>query len=182
MSKAPLDRFVALCESAGGAGTIFAIGRDLRGVVADRLRALTAQGFEIASHSDAHDYRLAQRDPAFIRAEVERGREALSRAIGRAPEGFRAPGYHLSPALCDALESLDCLRLVGDAEPPVLRGQGVGARELPPARPFLDLGARLTAPELRTAAPYRPGRDPVRRGTGVWWSCRSAWPRPSACP
>lgn len=71
----------------------------------DGIRALCADGHEIASHSYSHPYELARLDAAAVTAELSRAHGLLSELVGADIVGFRAPGYDLSPAmiatLCD---------------------------------------------------------------------------------
>lgn len=99
-----------LCEAFAAAGvpaTLFAIGRELDEVpgAAAALRAASAAGHEIASHSYGHDYALSRLPQAAIEADLARAEGAIDRAVGRAPRGFRAPGYTLSTALLAALRA-----------------------------------------------------------------------------
>lgn len=165
MYQAPLRRFVELCQALGGPGTIFAIGRDLEREGAESLAALAGAGFEIADHSYAHDYRLTLQSPSDILADLRRSREVFARVVGAEPSGFRAPGHHLSPALLDALEVL---------------GYRYSSSVLPSPAYFLvklsvltvlwltsrSSRAILGSPALALAPrhPYRPARDPYRRG------------------
>ncbi len=162
--RGPLERFVELCDRAGGPGTIFAIGRDLA-AVATRLRELSADGFEIASHSFDHDYGLSTAAPMFIDNDVARARAAHERSFGAPPAGFRAPGHHLSPLLLDALEregfaySSSVL-----PSPPYYAAKTLvlGAYRLLRRSSRAIVGSPRMA--LSPRLPYRPGRDPYRRG------------------
>jgi hypothetical protein len=87
--------------------TFFAIGHDaLREPVADALRALSARGHEIASHSQAHDYDLTRRERSAIHADVAASLETLERAVGVRPRGFRAPGYTITNDVLSVLREL----------------------------------------------------------------------------
>ena len=101
--EAPLERFVELCQSLGGHGTVFVVARDVNARVAARLRGLEIFGDEVACHSLSHDHRLSTRDAGSIRAELEECKRVLAEATGRAPVGFRAPGYQRSATLTQAL-------------------------------------------------------------------------------
>ncbi len=165
MYGAPLERFVELCRGVGAPATLFVVSRDLETASAARLRALAGAGFEIASHSATHDYRLSRLPPAIIRDEVESSVAALHQAVGVRPRGFRAPGYHLSAALLDALEQcgLDYDSSVMPSLPYYLGKAAVLALYRATAR-FST--AILGSPRLCSAPrqPYRPGRDPYSPG------------------
>ncbi len=101
---AAVQRFGALCDRLGLRGTAFCVGASLvRPEAAAAVRALAAAGHEIANHSLSHDYALSRRPAATIAAEVGGGAEAITRATGARPLGFRAPGYTLSAALLEVL-------------------------------------------------------------------------------
>jgi peptidoglycan-N-acetylglucosamine deacetylase len=162
---APLTRFAELCESAGGRGSVFAIGRDVHGDNARTLRELAGMGFDIGSHSFSHDYGLSRRAAAVMHHEVVRGRDAVGEATGQAPRGFRAPGHHLSAALLDAIEAAG---FAYDSSvlpsPPyyVAKAAVLGAYALLGRASAAMLGSPRVA--LAPRLPYRPGRDPYAAG------------------
>jgi hypothetical protein len=84
--------------------TLFAVGSDLeRAESASRLRAMRGAGHEIANHSLDHLYDLTRRSTAEMERQVRGGIEAIERATGVAPTGFRAPGYVTTDALYQVL-------------------------------------------------------------------------------
>ncbi len=97
-----LDRFYDLIEAARAPATLFLVAADAP-AHAPRFARARALGCEIASHSFAHDYRLARAAPQAIADDLTRADQALS-ALAEAPiRGFRAPGYNVSPALLEAV-------------------------------------------------------------------------------
>jgi len=162
-----LPRLLSLFEAAGVRATLFVVGEDVRGPGADVLHRAAQAGHELASHSHTHPYGLARAAPAQLDEELGRAEEALQAVSGRRPEGFRAPGYTLSPALLAAL---------------VTRGYRYDASVFPALPYYLAKAAVLLAMRLAGRAsasrldsptvlwaprqPYRPdvGR-PYRRGT-----------------
>jgi len=86
--------------------TFFAIGGEL-GIAgsARALRAAAASGHEVASHSHGHDYALSRRTADEIDGDLARAERAIAEAVGKAPRGFRAPGYTLSPALLEVVRT-----------------------------------------------------------------------------
>lgn len=99
-------RFRELWASLGITGTFFAIGEDLTSAAAASvLRDAHQSGCEVGNHTWSHDYALSRRAPAEIDEEVARAEDAIEAAVGVRPEGFRAPGYTLSPALYRVLEA-----------------------------------------------------------------------------
>ena len=100
-----------------------------------------------------------------VRREVEGGAEAIARATGRRPEGFRAPGYTVSDALFDVLEDVG---VAFDSSvfpcPPyylakaaAMAGMRLRGRT---SRSILDTPRVMAAPRR----PYRPGRRWHERG------------------
>jgi hypothetical protein len=164
---AALDRFGELCARLGLHATAFAVGDRLAepGAAAAVAR-LAAAGHEIANHGFAHDYAIARRPPAAILADVRRGADAVERAAGRRPAGFRAPGYTLSAplvrALCDAGVRYDSSAFPSlpywVAKAAVMGAMALGGR---PSGAILDRPRASWAPRV----PYHPSAsEPYARG------------------
>ncbi|MFL5311910.1 MAG: polysaccharide deacetylase family protein [Myxococcales bacterium] len=86
--------------------TFFAIGGELGVPGSGRaLRGAAESGHEIASHSHAHDYALSRAGADEIDADLARAEDAIAEAVGKAPRGFRAPGYTLSPELLEVVRA-----------------------------------------------------------------------------
>ena len=101
-----LSRLCALFAELQLPATFFAIGRELELPGAARaLRAAADAGHEIASHSHAHDYALSRQPASSIIEDLQKADSAIEAAVGRAPRGFRAPGYTLSAALLVAVRA-----------------------------------------------------------------------------
>jgi peptidoglycan-N-acetylglucosamine deacetylase len=101
---AAVGRLCEVLSSLRLRATFFAIGGEL-GIPgsARALRAAADAGHEVGSHSYAHDYALSRRPGAEIDADLARAERAIAEAVGKAPRGFRAPGYTLSRALVSAV-------------------------------------------------------------------------------
>ena len=163
-----IDRFAELCARLGVPGTAFAIGERLADPAATAAVArLAAAGHEVGNHSFSHDYALSRRPPEAIADEVRRGADAVERAVGRRPRGFRAPGYTLSTALLQALAAEGC-RYDSSAFPAApywlakaaLMGALAAAGR--PSSAILDRPRALLAPRV----PYHPSAsEPYARGT-----------------
>src|SRR5665811_1622265 len=63
--------------------------------------ALAAEGHELANHSFTHPYDLVRRSRPAIAAEIDAAHGAIGACAGRAPVGFRAPGYNVSSDVID---------------------------------------------------------------------------------
>ena len=97
-------RFLDLFASARVRATFFAVGADLDDEDnAHVLWSAAAAGHEVASHTHSHPYDLPHLDAAAQRREVVQAEEAIERATGRRPVGFRAPGYNISPSVLTVL-------------------------------------------------------------------------------
>jgi hypothetical protein len=77
------------------------LGRDGNGA---KLKTFADKGHEIGNHTFGHRYDLTRLDGAAMKEEIERGQDAIERAIGARPSGFRAPGYTMTDELLGLLE------------------------------------------------------------------------------
>lgn len=164
---AALERLGALCARLGLPATVFAVGEPLAdsGAAAGVAR-LAAAGHEIANHGFSHDYALSRRPQDAILADVRRGADAVERAAGRRPSGFRAPGYTLSAALvralCDAGVRYDSSAFPSPpywlAKAAVMGALALGGRR---SGAILDRARAPWAPRV----PYHPSAsEPYARG------------------
>jgi len=149
--------------------TFFAIGKDLeRDENCETISALQLAGHEVANHSYHHRYDLTRRTPAEIQEDVERGADAIERACGKRPIGFRAPGYTVTDALFNALDRagvgydssvFPCPSYYA-AKVATLAGIRLRGRK---STSILDTPFVLRAPR----EPYRVGKPYWRRGNGL---------------
>ena len=164
-----LPRLASLFDALGVPATFFAIGRDLeRPENAAALAALAASGHEIGNHSYSHFYDLTRRGRDAIRDDVARGGEAIERAVGQAPRGFRAPGYTITDETLGVLEELGyaydssvfpCPAYFGAKTLAIAAIAARGRR----SRSIVDDPRVLLAP----ADPYRRGAPYWTRGRGL---------------
>jgi hypothetical protein len=149
--------------------TWFAVGRDLeRKENARALEGLAGRGHEIANHSHSHAYDLSCREPAELRREIEEGSRAIERAVGKPPQGFRAPGYTVSDELFAALTELG---VAYDSSvfpsPPYYAAKAAKLFSMRlrgrTSQSVLDTPSVLRAP----SRPYRVGKPYWRAGTGM---------------
>jgi peptidoglycan/xylan/chitin deacetylase (PgdA/CDA1 family) len=102
-----VPRLLALSESAGVPLTLFAIGSDLaRNEAAAALRQARDRGCELANHTLDHRYELTRLPREEIRAQIEGGIDAIVKATGERPIGFRAPGYTITDEVFEVLAEL----------------------------------------------------------------------------
>ncbi|MDI1476119.1 polysaccharide deacetylase family protein [Polyangium sp. y55x31] len=163
---------IALARMADFAGahdlplTLFAIGADLaRPESAAKLADLAARGHVVENHSFSHRYDFTRASPEEIRRDIAAGQDAIERATGRRPVGFRAPGYTVTDVVLDALEELGlrfdssvfpCPAYYG-AKALVMAAMRVVGRT---SASVLDTPRVLAAP----TRPYRPGKPLFRPG------------------
>lgn len=164
-----VDRLADLAGERRMPLTLFAIGSDLaRPEAAAKLRSAREQGFEIANHSLEHRYDFVRLGRDEIRRQVQAGADAIERAVGERPAGFRAPGYTITD---EVFEVLGELGVAYDSSvfpcPPyyaakaaAIGGIALRGRE---SRSIVDNPAVLLAP----TRPYRVGRPYWRRGQGL---------------
>jgi hypothetical protein len=99
-----LENFSRFLEPYGVKATLFMVGNDfLQPQNAAPIRAVAAEGHEIANHSMTHaqGFRFLPKDQ--MEAEVAGMENACCGLTGRRPVGFRSPGWNLGD---DAMEIL----------------------------------------------------------------------------
>jgi hypothetical protein len=164
-----VPRFEAAFDALGLRTTFFAIGRDLDGALARAAVArLARDGHEVGNHTYGHRYDLTRLPEDELRREIGLGIEAIERATGIRPVGFRAPGYLVNDAVFDALASLGarydssvfpCPAYYG-AKSAALAAITVRRRK---SHSIMGDPRVLLAP----ADPYRVGRPYYRKGAGL---------------
>lgn len=149
--------------------TLFAVGRDLeRPENAQTLKKLVESGHEVGNHSYSHAYDLSCREPTELRREIDEAARAVERAVGRAPKGFRAPGYTVNDELFAALSEL---------------GVGYDSSVFPSPPYYAAKAAKLFSMRLRgrtsqsvldtpsvlraPSHPYRVGKPYWKEGSGM---------------
>lgn len=149
--------------------TYFAVGSDLeRFESATALRDAARLGHEIGNHSLSHHYDLTRRARAEIEREVSAGADAIERAVGERPRGFRAPGYTMSDELFEVLSGAGVLY---DSSvfpcPPYYAAKGVAM--LASRLAGRKSSAIVAAPHVLRAPrrPYRVGRPFSSAGNGL---------------
>lgn len=170
-----LPRLAAVLARHHVPATWFVVGDDLdeatvgapaasaaRGLLAARVAA----GDELGNHSTTHPYELARAGAAEVAAEIGSCDARLRALTGRPVQGFRAPGYDLSPVMLAELARrgyrYDSSIFPAPAYYAAKAAVMAGLRLL--GRPS---GAVLTEPRALFAptAPYRPAMAaPWRRG------------------
>jgi peptidoglycan/xylan/chitin deacetylase (PgdA/CDA1 family) len=100
--RVAVPRLIERFANAGVRGTFFVVGRDAASQ-RDALRALTAAGHEVASHSHSHPLSLASLPDEALRNELVTSRAALSEASASDVVGFRAPNFDMNRRTLRAL-------------------------------------------------------------------------------
>lgn len=149
--------------------TLFAIGSDLaRLEAATKLRSARERGFEIANHSLDHRYDFVRLGRDEIRRQIEAGADAIERAVGARPVGFRAPGYTITDEVFEVLAELGVAYDSSVFPCPsyyAAKTAAIGAIALRgrQSRSIVDTPAVLLAP----TRPYRIGRPYWRKGESI---------------
>jgi hypothetical protein len=85
--------------------TFFIVGQDAAlEKNREALHSIVERGHEVGNHSFDHEPWLHLYDRDRVRAEILRAEEAILRATGQKPRGFRGPGFSWSPDLLDVLQ------------------------------------------------------------------------------
>jgi hypothetical protein len=164
-----VERLTAFADAARLPLTLFAIGDDLaRPEAASALRAAAARGHELANHTLSHRYDLTRLPQEQIREQVQGGIDALQKATGHTPAGFRAPGYTINDAVFTALREADVLYdssvfpcpAYYSAKAFAIAGIALRGRS---SRSIVDDPRILLAP----TRPYRVGASYRKRGQGI---------------
>jgi hypothetical protein len=99
-----LENFSRFLEPYGVKATLFMVGNDfLQPQNAGPIRAVAAEGHEIANHSMTHaqGFRLLPKDQ--MEAEVAGMEDACFALTGRRPVGFRSPGWNVGDGAMEIL-------------------------------------------------------------------------------
>jgi len=164
-----LPRLFDLFESLSIPATLFASGRDLTDPHAARtLRAAADSGYEVGNHSHDHFYDLSRRSRAEVRQQIDEGNRSIERATGRAPVGFRAPGYTITDEMFEVLAELGMQYDSSVFPCPLYYAAKVAAighyrARGRPTHSVIDDPRVLRAP----AEPYRTGTPYPQRGDGL---------------
>ncbi len=104
-----LDRLVPRAlealDALGLRITFFVVGQDAAlERNAEALAQLGAAGHEIGNHSFHHEQWIQSQPRDAVRRELLEAGDAIARATGHEPRGYRAPGFAWSPAQLEVLE------------------------------------------------------------------------------
>ncbi len=149
--------------------TWFVIGATLaRPEAVERLQPLAARGHEFGNHTLTHNYRFTRLATDVIEREVAGAQEAIEKAVGQRPTGFRAPGYTVTDELLELLERQGFAYDSSVFPCPAY----YGAKAL--AISIVALGGRrsnsvVDTPNVLKAStrPYRVGRPYWQKGAGL---------------
>lgn len=149
--------------------TLFAIGSDLVWPdAAKKLREAADAGCEMANHTLDHKYDLTRLERDEVRRQIEEGANAIEKASGQRPVGFRAPGYTINDTVFSVLRELG---VKYDSSvfpcPPywIAKAAAITAITLQgrQSQSIVDTPKVLLAPRR----PYRVGTPYWRRGDGI---------------
>ncbi len=102
-----IQRFLDLADHLGIPITFFLVTSDLEDpACAKAAKHASAQGHELANHTEDHLYDLLTRDQTTQKAQVTMAQQRIADLTGTAPVGFRAPGYGLSSVMARLIAEL----------------------------------------------------------------------------
>jgi hypothetical protein len=164
-----IDRLGALAAELGVPLTLFTVGSDLaRPAAAAKLAQAHAAGCEIGNHTLDHRYDLVRLGRAEIARQIVEGADAIARATGERPVGFRAPGYTITDEVFEVLAEQGFAYDASVFPCPAYyaaKATAIGLYGLlgRPSRSIVDAPVVLTAP----TRPYRVGRPYHTPGGGM---------------
>jgi polysaccharide deacetylase family protein (PEP-CTERM system associated) len=97
-------KILDLCGEKNTKATFFVIGK-VAETAPDLIKAIAAQGHEVAYHSHAH-VPLTEENPERFRRESREDKDKLEQLAGKPVIGFRAPRFSLTPKSAWALDIL----------------------------------------------------------------------------
>jgi peptidoglycan-N-acetylglucosamine deacetylase len=97
-------KILDLCGEKNVKATFFVIGK-VAGTAPDLIKAIAAQGHEVAYHSHAH-VPLTEENPERFRHESREDKDRLEQLAGKPVIGFRAPRFSLTPQSAWVLDIL----------------------------------------------------------------------------
>jgi hypothetical protein len=100
-----IPRLLDLFDRYGARATFFICGRDLPGQ-ARCVAGIVRRGHEVANHSAEHRNGYARLSRAELRSDVQLAHERIAEAAGKAPVGFKAPGFSYNEGLPEVLGEL----------------------------------------------------------------------------
>jgi hypothetical protein len=136
-----VPRVLNMLRAHGLTITFFVVGQDAalaKNTAA--LKQIAAAGHEIGNHSFRHEPWLHLYSDHEIRTELKSAHDAIERATGCAPVGFRGPGFSFSP------ETLLAIKKLGYRYDASTFPTFVG----PLARLYYFMRSNLSRPELQT--------------------------------
>jgi hypothetical protein len=164
-----IERLVTMASDSSLPLTLFAVGSDLSRPEAARwLKDASLKGHEIANHTLDHRYDLVRLGRDAIRAQIVGGIEAIEKATGARPVGFRAPGYTITDEVFEVLTELGVAYdssvfpcpAYYCAKAAVIGGMSLFGRT---SRSIVDTPYVLCAP----TSPYKIGRPYWYSGAGM---------------
>jgi peptidoglycan-N-acetylglucosamine deacetylase len=164
-----IERLLGLASAQKIPLTLFAVGADLeREESAHALSDAHQAGHEIANHSLDHRYDLTKLSRTEIAKQISGGADAIEKAVGVRPTGFRAPGYVITDEVFSVLRDLEVAYdssvfpcpAYNALKAAAIARIAIGGKT---SRSIIDSPAVLLAP----THPYRIGQPYWREGHGL---------------
>lgn len=99
-----IPRCLTLLKKHNIKATFFITARSFNKSTIQMIKKIKDEGHEIASHSYSHNYKLVNKDPVKLKADIDNNESFLNAISGQKPVGFRAPGYNISSQLFKTLK------------------------------------------------------------------------------
>lgn len=137
---------------------LFAVGEDIEksGAFRELAKEAVQRGHTIENHTWSHPFGLASKDADTIEREVLKCSEWIEKVTGKAPTGFRSPGYSMDTALLKKLNdygfAYDSSGFWSSMQAVLKLGRKVLFNKTPLADGFGDVSRHLPK------APYSPGK------------------------
>lgn len=156
-----VPRFMELFDEAGIKATFFIVAEDCRHrSKADIVKMINGKGHEVANHSLSHRFAFSRLSISEREDDIKRSGDLIAAACGRAPEGFRAPGYDIDGETVDILEragySYDSSLYKFAVYPLARRMCCIKMGVIPAAKAISGLGGEMRDVLLAPAGIYRP--------------------------
>ena len=158
-----VPRFLKLFDECGIKATFFVVASDCRkSATQQAVREIVSKGHEIANHSLDHRFAFSLLPKSEKYKDIAESTEIIKNTCGKAPVGFRVPGYDVDE---ETIEILDRMGYSYDSSlykfliyPIMRRASYVNLAEVPKCRIFKNLPAEVFYAFYSPMEPYTPKR------------------------
>jgi len=156
-----VPRFLKLFDEFGIKATFFVVANDCRkSATRQAVRDIISKGHEIANHSLDHRFAFSLLPKSEKHKDIAESTEIIKNACGKAPVGFRVPGYDVDEETIDILDgmgySYDSSLYKFFIYPIMRRASYVNLGEVPKHHILKNLPAELFYALFSPMRPYEP--------------------------